>query len=74
MKVPALSMAYSTFLDYAAGNYYSQIRELLKSKMVGVVVHACNPSTGRWRKKDGEFQATMGYVVRPCLKKKKKKK
>jgi hypothetical protein len=43
------------------------------SKLV-VVVHTCDPSIGRLRKEDQEFKASLGYIARPYLKKKKKKK
>jgi hypothetical protein len=36
--------------------------------MTNVMVHACNPTT----QEDCEFQASLDYLVRPCLKKTKK--
>jgi hypothetical protein len=36
----------------------------------GVVVHACNPSTGMQSRKDHEFEASLGYRERSCLKNK----
>jgi hypothetical protein len=35
----------------------------------GVAMHICNPSS----QEDGKVEASLGYKVRPCLKKKKKK-
>jgi hypothetical protein len=38
-----------------------------------MVVHACNPSTREgWKQEDQESQASLGYTVRCCLKKKVK--
>lgn len=39
--------------------------------MLGVVMHACNLNT-ELRKEDSGFQATLGYIARVCVKKKKK--
>jgi hypothetical protein len=36
---------------------------------LGMVVHTCNPAFGRHRQEDCAFQASLGYNVRPCLKK-----
>jgi hypothetical protein len=46
------------------------IKDILKS---GMVVLNCNCSTGRrrLRQKDHKFEASLGYRVRPCLKKKR---
>jgi hypothetical protein len=46
-------------------------KELFKS---GVVAYTSNYSTFRLRQKDCEFEASLGYIGRPCLKKKEKKK
>jgi hypothetical protein len=37
----------------------------------GVVVNACNPSTWGAGQENHEFEATLGYIVTPYLKKKK---
>jgi hypothetical protein len=38
----------------------------------GVVVHACNPRAQKLRQENCEFQASLGYKARPCLKTKLK--
>jgi hypothetical protein len=40
----------------------------------GEVVNACNASTWRLRQGDHEFKASLDYIARPDLMKKKKKK
>jgi hypothetical protein len=37
-----------------------------------MMVHAYNPSTWEAEVGGGEFKASLGYIVRSCLKKKKK--
>jgi hypothetical protein len=37
-----------------------------------MVVHACNPSTQEVRQEDQEFEASLGYAARTCLKISKK--
>jgi hypothetical protein len=39
--------------------------------MPGVVVHACNPSTWEVEVGEVEFEASLGCMWRPCLKKRK---
>jgi hypothetical protein len=39
-----------------------------------MVVYTCNLNTSEVEKEDHEFQANLGYIVRPCLKRKRKKK
>jgi hypothetical protein len=38
-----------------------------------VVAHACNFRFGRWRQEDLQFEASLGYIARLCLKKLNKK-
>jgi hypothetical protein len=35
-----------------------------------VVLYTCNPSTKRLRQEDHKFKASLGYMVKPCLKQK----
>jgi hypothetical protein len=36
-----------------------------------MMVNTVIPALGRLREEDGVFKASFGYIVRPCLKKKK---
>jgi hypothetical protein len=38
-----------------------------------VVWRTCNPSSGKLRQEDLGFKASLGYIVKPCLQKKKRK-
>jgi hypothetical protein len=39
-----------------------------------MVLQTCNPALRRLRQEDLQFKDSLGYIVRPCLQKKKKKK
>jgi hypothetical protein len=39
---------------------------------LGVVAHNCNSSTQEAKEEYHEFEASLHYIVRPCLKKKKR--
>jgi hypothetical protein len=39
-----------------------------------MVAHSCNPILGRWRQKDLQFYASLGYIVKTYLKKQNKTK
>jgi hypothetical protein len=39
-----------------------------------MVVHICNPALRRLRQEDCEFEPSLAYMARRCLKKTKKKK
>jgi hypothetical protein len=41
--------------------------------MLGMVAHACSPSTGGTEVEGCNLEDNLSYIVRPCLKKKKKK-
>jgi hypothetical protein len=47
---------------------------LKKDARPGVVALALIPTLGRLRQEDHEFKVNLGYMVRPCLKKRKKRK
>jgi hypothetical protein len=36
------------------------------------MTHTYNPSTQKLRQEDKEFQATLGYIAKPCRKERKK--
>jgi hypothetical protein len=36
---------------------------------MGVVAHVCNPSTREAEEEGSEFKASLGYILRLCLKK-----
>jgi hypothetical protein len=40
--------------------------------MLGMVAHACSPSTGGTEVEGCNLEDNLSYIVRPCLKKKKK--
>jgi hypothetical protein len=43
-----------------------------KKIRIGMVLYICNPALGRLRWEDCKFKTSLGYIVTPCLKKKKK--
>jgi hypothetical protein len=44
-----------------------------KQLQSGVVVHSCNPALRKLRQEEYEFKASLGYLVGPHLKERKKK-
>jgi hypothetical protein len=44
-----------------------------KNSKLGMVVHTCNPSNWEAKRGSHEMEASLGYIAKPCLKKKKKK-
>jgi hypothetical protein len=41
-------------------------------RLLGMVSHIYNTSTREERQEDVKFQSSLGYIGRPCLKKKKR--
>jgi hypothetical protein len=41
---------------------------LKQERKPGVVIHACNPSTGGQRQEDSKVEASLDYIVRHCIK------
>jgi hypothetical protein len=35
-----------------------------QTEELGIMAHACIPSTCEWRQEDGDFEASLGYIVR----------
>jgi hypothetical protein len=48
-------------------------KQLKPPGLAGLVVHVCYPSTWEVETVGREFQASLGYIARTFLKKKKKK-
>jgi orotidine-5'-phosphate decarboxylase len=60
-------------IELKCKNVYINYREAEKyRKEPSVVAHTSNPSTQKFKIEVCEFEASLGYKVRHCLKKKKK--
>jgi hypothetical protein len=69
--LPGISGISESLVSSMARKTRSYIRMLKNKHEPGMVVHTYNPSTWRLEQEDWELKDSLGYIARPCLRKKK---
>jgi hypothetical protein len=46
----------------------SHVLGCLRTQLLGVVAHACDPSSWEAEEEESHLKASLGYIVKPCLK------